>query len=197
MPTRETTRRRRLFRIGSAVALLLAGAMVLTVGGAGLLSDLFRSAGTPLASAQTIAFGIAALVPLVVFVGVTVTTTRKRHPRRVAVGGALFAAGTVGGSLLLGSGQPAPATFEGPLATALSVGYVLGLVLVLGALIDGIQAPKTRPPTRTEEGWQATSRSMTHDPTRSGTVPADGGSEDSDLAFPLDTDDEEKPDDGR
>lgn len=197
MPTRETTQRRRLFRTGSAVALLLAGTIVLAVGGAGLLSDLFRSAGTPLASAQTMAFGIAALVPLVVFVGVTVTTTRKRHTRRVAVGGALFAGGTVIGSLLLGSGQPAPATFDGPLATALSVGYVLGLVLVLGALIDGIQAPKTRPHARTEQGWQATSRSMTHDPTRSGTVPADGGSEDSDLAFPLDTDVDEDPDEER
>lgn len=196
MPTRESPGWRRLFRAGSAVALLLAGSSVLAVGGAGFLTTILVRVGTPLGSAQTIAFGIGALVPPIVFIGATWTTTGKRRAKRFAAGGGLLAGGTVVVSILTGGVQPTPVSFDGLLGTTLFLGYGSGIVLVFGALLDGITMPKSnRSGARTEQGWQSRSRTPARESNQSGPVPADGGSEDSDLAFPLDSDAAESPED--
>ncbi|MEF8771690.1 hypothetical protein [Halodesulfurarchaeum sp.] len=196
MPTRESTGTRRLFRTGSAVALLLAGTTVLAVGGAGFLTEILVRVGTPLKSAQSIAVGIGALVPPIVFIGATWTTTGNRRAKRLAVGGGLLAGGTVVLSFLTGGLQPASVSFDGLLGTTLFLGYGSAIVVVFAALLDGITTPKSnRSGTRTEQGWQSRSRTPARDSTRSGPVPADGGSEDSDLAFPLDSDGGEDPED--
>lgn len=193
MPTRESTGSRRLFRAGSAVALLLAGTTVLAVGGAGFLTDLLLRVGTPLGSAQSIAFGIGALIPPIVFIGATWTTSSNRRAKQLGVGGGVLAGGTVVISLLTGGVQSAPLSVDGLLGTTLSLGYAIAIILVLGGLIDGITSSiSNRSGARTEQGWQSRTR---RDPTGSGTVPADGGSEDSELAFPLESDTGEESDD--
>lgn len=196
MPTREATGSRRLFRAGTAVALLLAGTAVLAVGGAGLLTDLLVGGGTSVASAQALAFGVAALIPPVIFIGATWTTTGNRRTRRMAVGGGIVAGGIVIASLFIGGGSQAPVAFETPLGTGLSLLYGLGIVLMLGAVLDGVtRSTSDRSQSRAAQGWQAKTSTRSRKPNRAGTVPADGGSEDSELAFPLDSDAAEERDD--
>lgn len=193
MPTRESTGSRRLFRAGSAVALLLAGTTVLAVGGAGFLTDFLVRVGTPVGSAQSIAFGIGALVPPIVFIGATWTTSANRRGKQLAVGGGVLAGGTVVISLLTGGVQPAPVAFDGLLGTTLSFGYAIAIILVLGGLLDGITTSKSdRSGGRVEQGWQSGTR---RDPTGSGPVPADGGSDDSELNFPLESEPDEESED--
>lgn len=176
--------------------MLLAGTTLLAVGGAGFLTDLLVRVGTPRGSAQSIAFGIGALVPPIVFIGAIWTTTGSQRAKRLGLGGGLLAGGTVVISLLTGGVQPPPVAVGGLLGTTLSLGYASAIVVVFGALLDGITTPKSdRRGARTEPGWQSETRPPSNDHTRSGTVPTDGGSADSELAFPLDADATEKPED--
>ncbi len=180
---------RRLFRAGSAVAVLLAGLVVLAVGGAGFLTDLFRMAGSDSATAQSVSFALAGLVPPVVLFGVTYSLTNASRPRKLAGGGVLVATVSALGSVL-GSGlQSLPVSLGSPLATILSLGYGLGIVLSLGALLDAVSTfDSIDSPTRSRVGWQARDRTGTPRSRRSGSgaAPADGGSTDSELSFPLD-----------
>ncbi|MDZ7849914.1 MAG: hypothetical protein U5K70_03560 [Halodesulfurarchaeum sp.] len=193
MPTREYRDRWWLLRAGSGVALLLAGLIVLTVGGAGVLTGLFRSAGAPTGTARTAAFTIVALAPPVVLFFATTSVTADVNPRRVAGAGATLG---VASATVLGLVGFAGLTAGRQLPLLLAGGYVIGTVLSFAGLINGVSASD---PARRQRGadvsWQASDRSLRR--AQSGVAPADGGSTDSELSFPLDQNLEDADEDER
>lgn len=198
MATGDSTRTKRLFRAGSAIALFLAGLVVLAVGGAGFLTDLFGLLGVSAPSAQVASFAIAALVPPVFLLAATRSISKAARPRNLAVGGVVIA--TVGAlGSVLGTGLQ-PSTFPpgSPLTTLLTLGYALGTLLTLGALLDGLASSEAAgPPSASSRSWQVRTRAGRTRSRRShsGAAPADGGSEDTELAFPLDADAKEDAED--
>lgn len=194
MSNRASRDRRWLLRAGSGVALLLAGLVVVSVGGAGLLADLFRGLGATPGTAQTAAFGLAGLAPPVVLFFATRSVTKDPTPRQIAGGGATLAgasavaAGIGGGVAGLASGSP--------LAILLAVAYAMGTVLAFAGLLGGVATGETsRRSNAAGVSWEASDRA---DPrSRSGVAPADGGSTDSELSFPLDSDREDAAEDER
>lgn len=192
MPTRDSRDPRWLLRAGSGVAFLLAGLIVVTVGGAGFLSGLFQNLGTPVGTAQTVGFAIAGLVPPVVLVFVTRTVSADRSVQRTVAAGATLA----GGSAVVAGFVGGPAVPGSPLTTLLAGGYGLGSLLAFGGLLVGISAERSgRGSTGADVSWQATTTRRSR--SQSGVAPADGGSTDSELSFPLDPDGEDDQDDGK
>lgn len=194
MPTRKSRDRWWLLRAGSGVALLLAGLIVVAVGGAGLLTGLFRSAGATAGTAQTAGFTIAALAPPAVLFFATRSVSTEVTPRRVAGGGAsLGVASAIVLGLPVGFAELAAGS---PLAILLAAGYGIGTLLAFGGLVNGVSASD---PSRRYRGadvsWQASNRSRTR--SQSGVAPADGGSTDSELSFPLDPNREDADEDER
>lgn len=194
MPTRDSGDWRWLLRAGSGVAVLLAGLVVLSVGGAGLLTGLFRGAGAPAGTAQTAAFAIAALAPPVVLFFATRSVTDEPTPRKMAGGGAALASASAIASAL-GGGLTSVAAGSA-LANLLAIGYAIGSLVAVGGLLGGVTARDYSHGARASGvSWQATDRSVTRSHSRSGAAPADGGSTDSELSFPLDPDSEEGDED--
>lgn len=169
--------------------MLFAGLVVLSVGGAGLLTGLFRGAGASVETARTAGFVIAALAPPAVLFFATRSVTNGPRSRRVAGGGATFAgvsaivSGLVGGMAGIATGSP--------LSILLAVGYGSGTLLAFGGLLAGVSTrDPARRPSRRGVSWQA-SQDSRRSRSAPGAAPADGGSTDSDLDFPLDSEDEE------
>jgi hypothetical protein len=185
MSRRDSRDRTWLLRAGSGVGVLLAGLLVLAVGGAGSLTELFRAVGTPASTAHPLAVAIAGLVPPVVLVVVTRSLTSADRARTRAGYGAGIAGATAVGSVFLGAGGQA-------VATALLIGYALGIAVAVVGLFEGVSTDETGSTAGESVSWQATTRDRSPGPT-AGVTPADGGSEDDDLDFPLDSDRE--PDD--
>ena len=184
MPRRDSRDRTWLFRAGSGVGVLLAGLVVLAVGGAGSLTELFRPVGTPASTAHPLAVAIAGLVPPVVLVFVTRSLTNADRARTHAGYGAGIAGAIAVGSVFVGAGGQT-------VATGLAVGYGLGLALAVAGLLEGVSTVETGSTAGESVSWQATTRDRSPGPA-SGATPADGGSEDSDLDFPLDADRQEQ-----
>jgi hypothetical protein len=171
-----------LLRGGTAVAALLAGSVVLAVAAAGLLVDLLG--GADVTAATTIAFGLASLVPAAVVITATVTVTEDRRSRRLAgVGGLIVTASVLGWTI---TGPSAPTA--SPIAALTAVGYAVGVTLPLGALLRTVSGAGTGANTTQRASWVATDRRQAK---RQGSVPADGGSTDSELSFPLDADEDD------
>jgi hypothetical protein len=182
MARRSGTAWGKLLRAGTAVAALLAGSVVLAVAVAGVLVDLLGGASVP--AATTIAFGLAALVPAAVIITATVTVTEDRRSRRLAgVSGLIVTASVLGWAI---PGPSAPTA--SPVAALAAVGYAVGVTLPLGTLLRTVSGAVTGADTAQRASWVATDRPRAK---RQGSVPADGGSTDSELSFPLDTDEDE------
>ncbi|MFP4529705.1 MAG: hypothetical protein ACLFNC_00285 [Halodesulfurarchaeum sp.] len=195
MPTRDSRDLRWLLRAGSGVALLLAGLLVVSVGGAGLLTGLFRGAGAPVETAQPAAFAIAGLAPPVVLFVATASVTAETTARRMAGAGATLAIGSAAVSGFAGGVGGLSA--GSPPAILLAVGYVAGTLLAVAGLVGGVtgRTPSKRP-NAGGVSWEATKeRRKRH--SSPGVAPADGGSTDSELSFPLDSDDEDATEDER
>lgn len=181
MPPRTRVSWRQLLRGGTALAALLAGSVVLAVAAAGVLVDSLGTAGA--AGSRTIAFGIGALVVPAVLVGTSATVTAGRRSGRLAGTGALLATASVLGWAILGGGV----STQSPGTLILAAGYALGTALPLITLARTVSGTGTRNPSAAKQaGWVAADRQ----PRRSGSVPADGGSTESDLSFPLEDDEE-------
>ena len=180
----DSRNRTRLLRAGSGLAFLLAGVIVVAVGGAGALSDLFRAAGTPTTTAHSVAFAIAGLVPPVVLFFATRSVTEVERARRLAGAGAAISAVTAVGSAPVGV-----ASTGSPIVTLLALGYGLGIVVAVLGLLEGVSTAESAGTAGQSVSWQAVDHSQTRSPGPSaGVTPADGGSSDSDLDFPLDSD---------
>lgn len=185
MPPRTRVSWRQLLRGGTALAAVVAGSVVLAVAAAGLLVDSLGTAGV--AGSRTVAFGIAALVVPAVLVATSATVTEGHRSRRLAGAGGLVATASVLGWAILGGGVPT----QSPGTVILAAGYALGNALPLATISRTVSGTRTRSSSRvTQTGWVASDRQ----PQRSGSVPADGGSTESDLSFPLEDDDDDRTD---
>ncbi|MFB6086709.1 MAG: hypothetical protein ABEJ84_07895 [Halodesulfurarchaeum sp.] len=181
-------------RAASGVALLLAGGLVVAVGGAGWLTELFQRAGAAAEVAQTAGFAIAALVVPIVLYLATRSVTANPSPRNMAGGGAILAGASAIVSGLLGGLTGAPPGL--PLVIPLAVSYGFGTLVAFWGLLAGVShRDRSRGASGQDVSWQAAASRRSR--SSSGVAPADGGSTDSELSFPLDPDQEESEGDER
>lgn len=157
-------------QLSAALGLILVGAATLAAGASGVLDAALVSAGVPVETAGRAALAMALGLPPLLFVGVLRTLEPTPGHRRLArVAGALTLVG-VGGVAAFG---------VGPLTGALYATGVTGLFLDVGwaAVDDGEATDATVGDLDAGSGTRRDHR---------GRVPADGGTEDDQLRFPLD-----------
>lgn len=181
----ETNRggdRRRLLILAVGIGALLAGLLAVTAGAARLGTTLLASTGLPTEAARQISIATVSTLPPIVLGGVLVMTQPKGRGRLMGLGGVAIA--------LTGVAIGLPLGFEAALPLVGFV-YVTGIFFVLASLlVESVQ----------ESGLAAGQRSTGMGPDAGATfyrssgsevMPADGGDEDDDLDFLLETEDEE------
>lgn len=158
-------------RLAGALALLLAGVMVLAAGVANVGADVLVAAGLARTVAVDLALGLAAILPPVVLFGVIASVDAPTEYRRYALAGAIVATVGIGAGLLL----------DGAVANrGAAVLYALGFLLALVALAGSFLADESSGQTRSTPGYTRSTGSVDR------VTPADGGADDDDLSFPLD-----------
>ena len=173
---------RRLARLGGGFGVLVAGVVVLASGSANVAVRSTQALGIAPSAAREIGYAIGAVIPLVVLVGVSTTVGTADRYRGIAFGGIAVAISGIAVGLGTAAG------IGDPVVTGL---YGLGVTVAVGMLFYGVlesirtnRTPSPRPTAGYERNRTA-GRSRAGD----GSLPADGGDEDDDLAFPLDEED--------
>lgn len=170
---------RRLARLGGGFGVLVAGLVVLASGSANVAVRGTQALGIGPDVAREIGYAIGAVIPLVVLVGVTTTVGTADRYRRFAFGGISVAVSAIA------VGLGTTAGIGDPVVTGL---YGIGVTVAVGMLfLGGLESlrsdrPSSTRPTIEYERNRPAGRSRAGD----GPLPADGGDEDDDLAFPLD-----------
>lgn len=175
---------RRYLRLAGALAALLAGLLVLTAGGANLVTGLLVEFGLPLVAARQIAIATVSTLPPVVLGGTLVMTTGNRQARLVGLAGVAIALTGVAVGLPLGFASAAP---------IVALIYGIGIFLVIGSLLHGYLIEDQQSSGATA-GWRSDSIAGTARGSGSGAMPADGGEDDSDLTFLLEDEDDHERD---
>lgn len=170
---------RRLVVLALALAALLAGLLALTAGGARLLTSLLEGVGLPGAAARQISIATVSTLPPVILAGTLVMTNGDSRARLVGLVGVAFALTGVAIGLPLGFERAAP---------VVAAIYGFGLLLVLASLLHGFLTDQPGVGETRTPGWSDTSRSSRRGV--SGATPADGGEEDDELSFLLESDEE-------
>jgi hypothetical protein len=157
-------------QLATALGLVLVGAATLAAGASGVLDAALVSAGVPVGIAGRTALATALCLPPLLFAGVLRTLEPTPDHRRLAGGaGGLALAGVVG-VIAFGAG---------PFTVALYALGVAGLFASVGwAAVDSPDAADA------VVGEREPATTPRRDPP--GRVPADGGTEDDELRFPLD-----------
>lgn len=170
---------RRLLTVGGGIAVLLAGLLALTAGGARVATSLLVGMGLPTAAAREIAIASVSTLPPVVLGGLVVLTRPRGPNRLVGLAGVAVALAGVAVGLPLG--------FESALPIV-AVIYGTGIFFVLAVLVHGFVAGDRVAEPDSTTGW---TREVSAGSNRTGgPMPADGGDEDDDLTFLLDDEDE-------
>jgi hypothetical protein len=170
---------RRLLTLGGGIAILLAGLLALTVGGARVVTSLLVGMGLPTAAAREIAIASVSTIPPVILGGMVVLTKPRGTSRLVGLAGVAIA--------LTGIAVGLPLGFEAALPLVALL-YATGVFFVLAVLVHGLVSEKGEAGTDATSGW---SREVSAGSTGTrGAMPADGGDEDDDLTFLLDDEDE-------
>ncbi|MFB6069685.1 MAG: hypothetical protein ABEJ76_01570 [Halanaeroarchaeum sp.] len=167
----DRTTWRRPLRLAFALALLLAGVMVLAAGVAIVGSDALTAVGVSPGVAPDVALAVAAVLPPVILYGVLRSVEAPASYRRYALAGT----GTAASGVVLGL-VARGLLLDRAAAFLYALGVLLTLVALAGSFVaDGPRPDRSRPSYRREGARGG-----------SGVTPADGGEEDDDLVFHLD-----------
>ncbi len=175
--------RRRLLILTGGIGALLAGLLAVTAGAARLGTTLLAGTGLPTEAARQISIATVSTLPPIVLGGVLVMTQPQGRARLMGLGGVAIA--------LTGVAIGLPLGFEAALPLVGFI-YVTGIFFVLASLlVESVQ----------DSGLPAGQRSTAMGPDAGATfyrssgsevLPADGGDEDDDLDFLLETEDDEE-----
>ena len=175
---------RRLLTLAGAVAALLAGLLAITAGGAKLVTSVLVGTGLPEAPARQIAIATSGTLPPVVLGGAIAYFQPARRLQLFGLAGVAVA--------LTGIAVGLPMGFD-TIAPIVGVIYGTGLVLVLGALVQGILDGSASSGSTPTDEWESGTTSGMYRSSRSDAMPADGGeAEDDDLTFLLEDESDEK-----
>lgn len=181
----ETNRggdRRRLLVLAGGIGALLAGLLAVTAGAARLGTTLLAGTGLPTEAARQIAIATASTLPPIVLGGVLIMTQPEGRGRLMGLGGVAIA--------LTGVAIGLPLGFDAAF-TLVAFIYATGIFFVLASLLVESVEGSGFPPAGTGAGMGPESGATFYRSSGSHAMPADGGDEDDDLDFLLQTEDEE------
>lgn len=175
--------RRRLVVLAAGIGVLLAGLLAATAGAARLGTTLLAGTGLPTEAARQIAIATASTLPPIVLGGVLVMTQPKGRGRLMGLGGVAIALTGVAVGLPLGFGAAFP---------LVGFIYATGIFFVLASLLVETVDAGGLPTAGPSSSLGRESGATFYRSTGSQAMPADGGDEDDDLDFLLETEDEEE-----
>lgn len=180
--TDRGSERRRLLVLAGGIGALLAGLLAVTAGAARLGTTLLAGTGLPTEAARQISIATVSTLPPIVLGGVLIMTQPQGRGRLVGLGGVAIA--------LTGVAIGLPLGFEAALPVVGFI-YATGIFFVLASLLveslGGSLPTGQAGPRMGRDAGASFYRSS-----GSEVLPADGGNEDDDLDFLLETEDDEE-----
>ncbi|MFW6385217.1 MAG: hypothetical protein ACOCY7_03680 [Halodesulfurarchaeum sp.] len=160
------------------VGTVLAGLVLLTLGGARFGTELLIGMGLPRTGATKIAFATAGTIPPLVLAVMVAVVASTENTRLLGLGGVVLALVGIAVGLPFGFAPVAP----------LVVGlYAVGLFASLSALVNGLLGVESRTSTPSvERSWDSAGTVDMFRSPNTNRLPADGGDDRDDLSFPLD-----------
>ena len=174
--------RRRLLVLAGGIGALLAGLLAVTAGAARLGTTLLAGTGLPTEAARQISIATVSTLPPIVLGGVLVMTQPQGRGRLMGLGGVAIA--------LTGVAIGLPLGFEAALPLVGFI-YATGIFFVLASLLVESVQGSGLPSGPRGTGMGRDAGASFYRSSGSDVMPADGGNEDDDLDFLLETEDDE------